>query len=147
LLESLTYIMTVVKNGKAVSRDKHQVGGEFLFEPLEINTPSPSILSDDDNSPRPALGFRIPRSLVDGEDKIISWCHRMRHARDHVELPELREVLGMKGHAGTGIHPKRWARALKERKGVGASWMQDMERWHMDSYLDPRYFGRNSGSF
>lgn len=69
---------------------------------------------------------------MDGEDKIVSWGYRTRHARDNVELPELREVLGMKDDGGLGIHRKRWARALKERKGFGESWMKDMERWHMD---------------
>jgi hypothetical protein len=69
---------------------------------------------------------------VDGEDKIVPWGYRTRHARDNVELPELKEVLGMKDDGGLGIHRKRWASALKERKGVGESWMKDMERWHKD---------------
>jgi hypothetical protein len=118
--------------------DRNQVGGEFLFEPLEIDTPSPSFVGADVKVARPAAGFRVPRRPVDGEEKMVSWCYRMRHMRDHVELPELREVLGMKGSGGPGNHPMRWERALKQRKGVGESWMRHMERWHMDSYLNPQ---------
>lgn len=61
----------------------------------------------------------------------------MRHARDHVELPDLRDVLGLKDDSGPGIPPKRWAEALKVRKGV-ARWMKDMERWYMDR-SQPRF--------
>ena len=126
------------KENKALQcSDRNQVGGEFLFEPLEIDTPSPSMVSADVKVARSAVDLRVPRTPVDGEDKMVSWCYRMRHARDHVELPELREVLGMKGNGGPGNHPRRWERALRERKGVGKSWMRHMERWHMDSYLNP----------
>ena len=118
--------------------DRNQAGGEFLFEPLEIDTPCPSLVSADVKVARPVIGFRAPRTPVDGEDKMVSWCYRMRHIRDHVELPELREVLGLKGNGGPGNHPKRWERALRERKGVGESWMRHMERWHIDSYLTHR---------
>lgn len=128
--------LKLLKESKIVhSGDKHQVGGHFLFEPTEIDTPRHSIVSTDSNRLPPAAGFRIPRTPVDGEKRHVSWCYRMRHARDHVELPELREVLGMKDDGGPGNHPKRWARALKERKGTGASWMTNMERWHLGSYL------------
>ena len=29
------------------------------------------------------------------EGGAVVWCHRMRNTRDHVEVPELREVLGL----------------------------------------------------
>ncbi|KAK4138833.1 hypothetical protein BT67DRAFT_24447 [Trichocladium antarcticum] len=60
----------------------------------------------------------------EGEDKAVTWCHRMRTTRDHVEIPELMEVLGLDGH-GEPPAPEdkaameRWARAKTERKGFG----------------------------
>jgi hypothetical protein len=120
ILRRAVQVLRLLKKGKPVSGVKYQVGGEFLFEPLTIDTPSPSTSSADANSPRPESNFhvpRTPRTPAVGEEKIISWCHRMRHARDHVELPELREVLGVQGPGGPGMHPKRWAKALTERKG------------------------------
>ncbi len=39
----------------------------------------------------------------------VRWCHRMRNTRDHVEVPELREVLGLGLDGGE----------VGERKGVG----------------------------
>ncbi len=27
----------------------------------------------------------------------MSWCHRMKNTRDHAEIPELMEVLGLDG--------------------------------------------------
>lgn len=118
--------------------DKYQVGGEFLFEPLDIDTPVTS-LSDIDEDVRVVptpVGFRRRKTPADGEDKIVTWCYRMRHARDHVELPELSKVLGMNGNGGPGHHRKRWAKALAQKKGVGASWVMDMPQWHMASYLE-----------
>ncbi|KAL2268748.1 hypothetical protein VTJ83DRAFT_3594 [Remersonia thermophila] len=57
----------------------------------------------------------------EGEDKIVTWCHRMRNTRDHAEIPELMEVLGLDGTGNPIADPERWARALKERKGTGVS--------------------------
>jgi hypothetical protein len=139
IFRSLKEGLAVLQGGNAMDGGyKYQVGGEFLFEPVEINTPTPSLLGiDKDTQASPTrVGFKSPKTLADGEEKIVTWCYRMRHARDHVELPELSEVLGMNGNGGPGRHRKRWARALAERKGVGASWMKNMPRWHMDSYLN-----------
>ncbi|KAL2135371.1 hypothetical protein VTI74DRAFT_8783 [Chaetomium olivicolor] len=58
---------------------------------------------------------------AEGEDKIVTWCHRMKTTRDHAEIPELMEVLGLEGD-GKPIEDKvRWEKALRERKGTGAS--------------------------
>ncbi|KAK4104592.1 hypothetical protein N658DRAFT_183054 [Parathielavia hyrcaniae] len=35
----------------------------------------------------------------EGEDKIVTWCHRMKNTRDHTEIPVLMEVLGLEGAA------------------------------------------------
>lgn len=46
-----------------------QVGGEFLFETTE----------DEQGS----------------ETTKVTWCHRMKSTRDHAEVAELRQVLGL----------------------------------------------------
>ena len=96
-----------------------QVGGEFLFEPMEMATPIHSPLEDDDAK---QLGMMNNGNgyLGRAEEKRVTWCHRMRSTRDHVEIPELREVLGLDGE-GRGNNEKRWTRALSERKGTGLS--------------------------
>ena len=63
------------------------------------------------------------------EEKRVTWCHRMKTTRDHVEMPELMEVLGLgkdspqqllqsQRSASLGEKEKqRWSRAVQERKG------------------------------
>ncbi|KAI0505956.1 AhpC/TSA antioxidant enzyme-domain-containing protein [Xylaria bambusicola] len=85
--------------------DSRQVGGEFLFEP--------------------ASGLvETPISTPDGqseavEEKSVTWCHRMRTTRDHAEIPELMEVLGLDGNGQPTRDAKRWKKALSARKGTG----------------------------
>ncbi|PVH70590.1 hypothetical protein DL98DRAFT_597695 [Cadophora sp. DSE1049] len=55
------------------------------------------------------------------EEKRVTWCHRMRNTRDHAEIPELREVLGLDGEGVSCKNKKRWTKALVERKGTGLS--------------------------
>ncbi|KAK4191468.1 AhpC/TSA antioxidant enzyme-domain-containing protein [Podospora australis] len=66
----------------------------------------------------------------EGVDKVVSWCHRMKNTRDHAEIPELLEVLGVEGdepvlsgrQAPQGEKEReRWERAVRERKGTGFS--------------------------
>lgn len=108
-----------LKGGKALKGGSYaQVGGEFLFEPVNINTPSssPAIVLDDGSK---QLGANIPSA--DGEEKRVTWCHRMKNTRDHAELPELREILGLDGLGIPGKNKKRWSKAILERKGTGFS--------------------------
>jgi hypothetical protein len=142
------------------SGDAKQVGGEFLFEPLPgSKAAAPATPMDvigapetwgkhadqqqqttsggDQQTSTEAASRRSETSLdgkmedgADGEDKIVTWCHRMRNTRDHAEIPELMEVLGLDQDAAgawkpTDVDPARWERAVKERKGTGlsrASW-------------------------
>jgi hypothetical protein len=83
--------------------DIQQVGGEFLFEPVGDMTASPMVTPVHE----------------DGEEKKITWCHRMRNTRDHAEIPELREVLGFNDAGTSGNNKKRWNKALETRKGSG----------------------------
>jgi hypothetical protein len=94
--------------------DMRQVGGEFLFEPTTNLVGSPMA-----QTPSPIDG---PNGYFE-EEKRVAWCHRMRNTRDHVEIPELREVLGLDGVGVPGKNDKRWSRAVGSRKGTGLSTM------------------------
>ena len=70
----------------------------------------------------------------------------MRTTRDHAEIPELMEVLGLveveEGADGDGVmrtnaprlkaDEKRWDKALKSRKGTGSSMAARMSRMSLD---------------
>jgi AhpC/TSA antioxidant enzyme len=114
-----TMVMSVVQGLKQIKSggatkggDVHQVGGEFLFEPLSFATS----LENGVEPPTPITSLE-----EDGEDKRVTWCHRMRNTRDHAEIPELREVLGLDGLGIPGRNSKRWDKAVGERKGTGLS--------------------------
>lgn len=139
-----------IKSGLALKGgDQRQIGGEFLFEPLDVVTSpllerGPVLGRDDENEVGPEQGIRHRDSetpSIDGKnmelggdgsegvDKGVVWCHRMRNTRDHAEVPELMEVLGVEEGMliglGLGEEPKgekekeRWERARRERKGTG----------------------------
>ena len=99
--------------------DLQQVGGEFLFEPVDMATPMSSP-QEEQNKQLGANGFSGGLG-VEGEVKHITWCHRMKNTRDHAEIPELREVLGLDGEGQAGRNKKRWTKALMQRKGTGLS--------------------------
>jgi len=104
--KSLVQGLKQIKGGLASKAgDIQQVGGEFLFEPVGDMTASPMVTPIHE----------------DGEEKRVTWCHRMRNARDHAEIPELREVLGFNGAGISGKNKRRWAKALETRKGTGES--------------------------
>jgi hypothetical protein len=119
ILQSVRQGLSMLKGGKAFQGgDMQQVGGEFLFEPKEMATPIHSPLDENDAK---QLGMK-GGYLGGAEEKRITWCHRMRNTRDHVEIPELREVLGLDLDGEVrGHNEKRWTRALSERKGTGLS--------------------------
>jgi len=96
-----------------------QVGGEFLFEPTDLATPM-NTPQEEQNKQLGSNGFAGGLG-VDGEEKHITWCHRMKNTRDHAEIPELREVLGLDGEGVAGRNKKRWIKALGQRKGTGLS--------------------------
>lgn len=157
--------------------DQRQIGGEFLFEPLTVMTPgSPfsegekqlgsggrsndtSVGGQQQQTDTPQTGSM---ASLDGyadanrefEPKKVTWCHRMKTTRDHAEIPELLEVLGLdrldrppqrmdevsEGNGGGGRKSKekddkhtrqRWSRALEERKGTGLSLAGQMSTMKM----------------
>lgn len=119
--------MKMMKSGQTLKGgDMYQVGGEFMFEPVDdaspISTPEseelPSKQIPDNGAGRGESGM-LEHGPV--EAKRVTWCHRMRNTRDHAEIPELREVLGLDGEGVPGKSKKRWTKALVERKGTGLS--------------------------
>lgn len=127
VVKGLTQGLKLIPSGMATkSGHKSQVGGEFLFEPPELWTPL--------NTPRDGTeaesggGFESFESRVghgdaepSREEKKVTWCHRMRNTRDHTEIPELMEVLGLDGHGKPIEDAARWKKALETRKGRGES--------------------------
>ena len=99
------------------------MGGEFLFEPVNTSTPIASPADEVNKQLEGAITGNGKLGYADGyvEEKRITWCHRMKNTRDHAELPELREVLGLDGMGVPGKDMKRWTKALGERKGTGLS--------------------------
>lgn len=101
------------------------MGGEFLFEPTSIHTPlgTPGEMEE-----QKELGVKGMLGNEEAEEKVVTWCHRMRNTRDHVEIPELREVLGLSGGGEGGGDRKRWEDALGKRKGTGFSEFSAMSK-------------------
>lgn len=96
---SIGQALRAIPQGLALkSGDQRQVGGEFLFEPLTMTRPghAPREVS---SSPLGLLE-RAKEDEDEDEDgqKRLTWCHRMKTTRDHAEVPELMEVLGLEGH-------------------------------------------------
>ncbi|KOS22740.1 Thioredoxin-like protein AAED1 [Escovopsis weberi] len=136
VLDSVVQALRFVPAGLAhKSGDARQVGGEFLFEPRDVATP---ITSPVEPALAPAAhAFAAVRdgagktggdagagAAAEGagpEEKTVTWCHRMRTTRDHAEIPELMEILGLDGQGKPVQDERRWAEALEKRKGVGSS--------------------------
>ncbi|PVH89094.1 hypothetical protein DL98DRAFT_401821 [Cadophora sp. DSE1049] len=109
--------MKMMKSGQTLKGgDMYQVGGEFMFEPVDGGSPA--------STPEGELEKMLKSGMLEHgpvEEKRVTWCHRMRNTRDHAEIPELREVLGLDGEGVLGKNKKRWTKALLERKGTGLS--------------------------
>jgi len=183
--QSITQGLRQIKTGLMLKGgDQRQIGGEFLFEPLYIMTPTEEVdrqlnrstanmaaralpkgstapangeapdlgalslentslnannaapapqhppeagqIADEDVVPPTTDGStRGANGGADytGEEKTVTWCHRMRTTRDHAEIPELMEILGLDGDGQPIKDKKRWSQALRERKGTGMSAM------------------------
>lgn len=123
-LESVAQGLRQIRTG-LVGRagDQRQIGGEFLFEPAAglLTSPPPEVEAGEGEEETGPV-----------EEKRVTWCHRMKTTRDHAEVPELMEVLGLdspddgqggvpppEGHAGEDA--RRWSKVLEERKGTGVS--------------------------
>ncbi|KAK0636336.1 AhpC/TSA antioxidant enzyme-domain-containing protein [Bombardia bombarda] len=133
-----------LRNGLATKAgDARQIGGEFLFEPVAGVLQSPGVVgtggsgsgAGGGSGDEGGHGHRHSDTSLDGkndghggEEKIVTWCHRMKTTRDHAEIPELMEVLGLDGQGMPIKDKKRWSRALEQRKGTGLSQMSAMKK-------------------
>ena len=137
-LSSIGQGLKQISNGLALkSGDHRQVGGEFLFEPYDLATPitTPQYeqkkIAGNTNTLDTGLSGAVAGG-IDGageghaEEKKVSWCHRMRSTRDHTEMPELMEVLGLEGHGRPAEDQEVWKKALATRKGTGTSLAPEM---------------------
>ncbi|OTA70215.1 hypothetical protein K449DRAFT_321489 [Hypoxylon sp. EC38] len=127
-----------VKSGLVMKMgDQKQVGGEFLFEPatLTLDTPVTTPRSEEEKKLEPPSedGKQDNHGEPPVEEKRVTWCHRMRTTRDHAEMPELMEVLGLDGNGAPIKDKKRWEKALKTRKGTGLSMASQMSRMSIDT--------------
>ncbi|KAM3439941.1 hypothetical protein MY4824_002448 [Beauveria thailandica] len=111
------------------SGDQRQVGGEFLFEPLDLVTP---LTTPTDGQGGSAIMEAFDQIAGQGdckkhlEMKKITWCHRMRGTRDHAEIPEIMELLGLDGHGQPIKDTALWEKTIKTRKGTGLSMARRM---------------------
>ncbi|KAL7949428.1 AhpC/TSA antioxidant enzyme domain-containing protein [Trichoderma barbatum] len=136
IFDSIVQGLKHVPKGLALkSGDHRQVGGEFLFEPYQVSTPvtTPQVEQHPQfgTIENPQNGNGKAKADDDrAEEKKITWCHRMKTTRDHAEVPELMEVLGLDSLAHTPAvkDEKRWEKATRERKGTGASMAPEMKR-------------------
>ncbi|KAA8565298.1 hypothetical protein EYC84_011021 [Monilinia fructicola] len=124
IAQSVAQSLKQIKGGKLFQGgDYQQVGGEFLFEPVRMATPITSPAAgpiDGMHESGGILGNGDKIGEKEGyEEKMVTWCHRMKNTRDHAEIPEIREVLGFDEIVEGGKNQKRWSKALSERKGVG----------------------------
>ncbi|EMT63277.1 hypothetical protein FOC4_g10013497 [Fusarium odoratissimum] len=108
--------------------DQRQVGGEFLFEPRDILTP---VSTPRDEKAKPISAFEEAEERgpdYDGnEEKRVTWCHRMKTTRDHAEIPELIEVLGLDQTTTAGRDVSRGS-ITSARKGKGHSMAQEIRK-------------------
>ncbi|KAM0198919.1 hypothetical protein ACHAPA_008537 [Fusarium lateritium] len=110
--------------------DQRQVGGEFLFEPQDILTP---VSTPRNEMAQPISAFdeaEEKEAEQDGhgnEEKRVTWCHRMKTTRDHAEIPELIEVLGLDQNTAVGRDLNRGS-VTSARKGKGRSMAQEIRK-------------------
>lgn len=155
-LDSIVQGVKQIKSGLAIKGgDQRQIGGEFLFEPTDIRSPDGSPVQEFDrklrlNNHTNETGGEKETKTTEGskqhsrntsvtdndndeveephlvEEKKVTWCHRMKTTRDHAEIPELMEVLGLTGQGKPSKDSKRWSKAVESRKGTGLSMASQM---------------------
>ncbi|KFA74793.1 hypothetical protein S40288_06623 [Stachybotrys chartarum IBT 40288] len=135
-LSSIASALKQVPKGNALKSGHFaQVGGEFLFEPTTIDTPISTPQYERQKEYGLAEGAARVSNEAEEEDvgrrteeKKMTWCHRMKTTRDHAEIPELMEILGLDGQGRPIKNMKRWERALSQRKGTGLSMASQMNQ-------------------
>ncbi|KAG6011458.1 hypothetical protein E4U41_005499, partial [Claviceps citrina] len=138
-LDGIWQAVRCIPEGLALrSGDHRRVGGEFLFEPEPADVVGPERGEpvrprdrepdrgddddDDDDDDAECCCCGREGCGPSREVKRMTWCHRMTTTRDHAEIPELMDVLGLEAHGEepTGDE-KRWSEAPALRKGTGTT--------------------------
>lgn len=137
LMDSVGQAIKQIPNGNFLKfGDQRQVGGEFLFEPQDISTPvttpteevaNPLGAFDDHAEAVPKYSkYNKPQG---DEQKMVTWCHRMKTTRDHAEVHELMEVLGFDPNkVARQIQRQGSAGMASVRKGRGQSMADQMRK-------------------
>lgn len=132
IIDSIGQALRSAPSGLALkSGDQRQVGGEFLFEPLDVVTPITTPRDEQHvagSIDHPLQGHGGSEDLGPIEAKRVTWCHRMRTTRDHAEIPEMMEILGLDGQGEPIKDKKRWSKAVQMRKGTGLSLANQMSQ-------------------
>ena len=136
VFQSVLQGLRAIPTGNALKAgNQRQVGGEFLFEPLDLVTPvtTPQDEKRHNFSPGEVEKVQAAPAEVDEADaavepKRVSWCHRMKSTRDHCEIPELQEVLGLVDLGAPLEDKEKWAAALQKRQGTGESMARAMSQ-------------------
>ncbi|KAK7431962.1 hypothetical protein QQZ08_001582 [Neonectria magnoliae] len=103
IMESVVQGIKQIPTGNALkSGHQRQVGGEFLFEPRDLVTP---VSTPREEKTKQIGAFEEPQDTRakngkasdrhGDEEKTVTWCHRMKTTRDHAEISEIIEVLGL----------------------------------------------------
>lgn len=122
--------------------DMSQNGGEYLFEVEGLDARSTK--RKDGYKPKGNTGLRVR----------VTFCHRMRNSRDHTEVPQLVELLGLsesleRSRRSTTRLKRRWtsggkignlARSLSNKR---ENWL---ERRHSSSWSRARKRDRSESS-
>lgn len=114
--------------------NQRQVGGEFLFEPRDLVTPVTTPHEERAQKLGKAEGQESSSGKVSTEEecchpveeKRITWCHRMKTTRDHCEMPELMEILGLTAEGLPTEDQEKWQHTMRNRKGTGQSMARQM---------------------
>lgn len=129
VIASIAQGLRLIPTGKVLkSGNFRQVGGEFLFEPPDMVTPV-TTPREERHIDGGHLGGNRPEDHDDCgrvESKRVTWCHRMKATRDHVEIPELMEILGLDEKPTSEEDQQKWDQALRKRKGTGSSMARQM---------------------
>jgi hypothetical protein len=56
---------------------------------------------------------------AEDEKRAVTWCNRMKTKRDHAEIPEIMDILGLDGDGVPNKKSLLQAKAVSKRKGNG----------------------------
>ncbi|KAH7149206.1 AhpC/TSA antioxidant enzyme-domain-containing protein [Dactylonectria estremocensis] len=153
IMDSVVQGIKQIPNGNALkSGDQRQVGGEFLFEPRDINSP---VTTPRAEKTQPVGAFEEPSDKWAGggkgadhredEEKTVTWCHRMKTTRDHAEISELIEVLGLPAARAPAVQPRRQGSGggpstmtSPMRKGRGHSMAEQIRKLSAEQSRSPQ---------